>query len=161
MGQNKLQKIFGIGPKGAAISLLLFLLIAWIDHMIGYPAIVLNTALMKAVGAALVILGLGLHFWALLTLRNWWVDDKLCTMGPFKYFRHPMYAAWITFISLGVVFYLNSWAYFFWLVLLHPIWHRLVMKEEITMLDKFGDEYKAYASRTGRFIPQILNRRRV
>ena len=161
MGQNKLKKIVGIGPRGAAISLLLFVLIAWVDRMIGHPALIVNTAPMKAVGAALVILGLGLHFWALSTLRNWWVDNKLCTMGPFKYFRHPMYAAWITFISSGVVLYLNSWIYFFWLLLLHPMWHLLVRKEEITMLDKFGDEYKNYASRTGRFIPQILNRRRL
>ena len=144
-----------MGPRNAAISLVLLALFAWADLMIGHPAIMLNAAPMKAAGAVLVILGLGLHFWAFSTLRRWWTDDKLCTMGPFKFFRHPMYAAWITFISSGVALYFNSWV-----LLLHPIWHKLERKEETTMLDKFGDVYRDYARRTGRFIPQMLNRRR-
>jgi protein-S-isoprenylcysteine O-methyltransferase Ste14 len=117
-----------------AISLLLLALFAWADLMIGHPAIMVNAAPMKAAGAVLVILGLALHFWAFSTLRNWWTDDKLCTMGSFKFFRHPIYAAWITFISSGVALYFNSWVYFFWVLLLHPIWHKLVRKEETRIL---------------------------
>ena len=161
MGRDKIQKLFGVGPRGAAISLLLLALIAWVDRMIGHPAIMVNEVPMKTAGAILVIIGLGLHFWAFFTLRNWWVNNRLCTQGPFKLFRHPMYAAWITFICPGVILYLNSWVLLFWPVLLHPVWHRLVSKEEITMLENFGDEYREYATRTGRFIPRILNKRRI
>jgi protein-S-isoprenylcysteine O-methyltransferase Ste14 len=111
--------------------------------------------LIKTVGIVMVILGLGLHFWSFSTLRNWWVDDKLCTSGPFKHFRHPMYAAWITFICPGFALYLNSWFYLFWVLLLHLFWHKLVKKEEIIMIDTFGDIYKDYAKRTGRFFPKM------
>ena len=161
MEQNKLKKIFGVGPRGAAISLLLLALFAWQDLKIGLPEFVDYTNLMKTVGVVLVILGVGLHFWAFSTLRNWWADNKLCTMGPFQYFRHPMYAAWITLICPGVALYFNSWSYLFWALLLHPIWHQLVKKEEKTMSDMFGEEYKDYAKRTGRFVPKISNLRKI
>jgi len=161
MGSDKIQKLFGVGPRGAAISLILLVLIAWVDRMVGHPAIMVNEVPMKVVGATLVVIGLGLHFWAFFALRNWWVSNRLCTLGPFKLFRHPMYAAWITFICSGVILYLNSWVLFLWLVLLHPVWHRLVSKEEKTMLENFGDEYREYATKTGRFIPRILNRKRI
>ncbi|MBW1781082.1 MAG: isoprenylcysteine carboxylmethyltransferase family protein [Deltaproteobacteria bacterium] len=158
MDASRLQKIFGVGPTGAGISLLFFGLFTWADGLMGRPAIMTHAAPLKALGAACVILGLGLHFWAFSTLRNWWNNDTLCTKGPFRYFRHPMYAAWITFVFSGVALYLNSWMYLLWVLSLHPIWHRLVRKEETTMLITFGDTYEDYARRTGRFIPRISHR---
>jgi len=161
MEHNTLQKLFGVGPRGAVISVLLLALSVWADQMVGHPAIASGTVPLRAIGVVLIILGLGLHLWAFSTLRTWWIDDKLCTVGPYKFFRHPMYAAWITFISSGIVLYLNSWVYFFLVLLLHPIWHRLVRKEEIIMIDTFGDAYRNYARQTGRFVPRIPNRHRI
>ncbi len=146
---------------GAAVSFLLLAFIYWIDRMVGHPAVMVNEIPMKTAGVFLVVIGLGLHFWAFFALRNWWVDNRLCTQGPFRFLRHPMYAAWITFICSGVILYLNSWVLLFWLVLLHPIWHLLVRKEETAMIENFGDEYREYAIITGRFVPRIWNWRRV
>lgn len=39
---------------------------------------------------------------------------------------------------------------------LHVLWHQLVKKEELIMTDTFGDAYKDYARRTGRFFPRML-----
>jgi len=158
-GQNKLKKIFGIGPTGAIISLFLFAIFVWADSRIKLSIVVESASLMNIFGIVLVIFGLGLHFWSFSTLRSWWVDDKLCIRGPFKHFRHPMYAAWITFICPGVALYLNSWFYLFWVLLLHLLWHKLVKKEEIIMIDIFGDIYKDYARRTGRFFPKLMSYR--
>ena len=69
-----------------------------------------------------------------------------------------MYAAWITFVALGLVLALNSWIFLVWAVVLHPIWHWLVRKEEAMMVDRFGDDYRRYASQAGRFIPRVLSR---
>jgi len=156
MAPNKLKKIFGVGPRGATISLVLLALFAWVDSKSYLPVLTNNSGLTKTIGIILVILGLGLHFWAFSALRHWWSDDELCTRGPFKYVRHPMYAAWISLISAGVALYLNSWLFLCWAVLLHPIWHTLVKKEETTMMSIFGKTYGDYAKRTGRFIPKIL-----
>jgi protein-S-isoprenylcysteine O-methyltransferase Ste14 len=72
--------------------------------------------------------------------------------------RHPMYAAWITFIDLGISLYLNSWIFILWYLLLQPIWHRLMVTEEIMMADTFGSEYQLYVERTGRFFPKIFKK---
>jgi len=155
-GQIKPDKIFGVGPAGTVISLFLLAVFVWADSMMKLSIVVDYVGLMKTMGMVLVILGLGLHLWSFSTLRNWWIDDKLCTKGPFKHFRHPMYASWITFICPGAALYLNSWFYLFWILLLHLLWHKLVKKEEIIMLDTFGNIYKDYARRTGRFFPKLL-----
>lgn len=154
---KKPEKIFGIGPKGAFISLILFVFFVFTNSFFTTQIVVDYVGLIKTIGVILIVSGLGLHFWSFYTLRNWWVGDKLCTFGPFKYFRHPMYAAWITLFCPGLALYLNSWLYFFWIILLHLLWHNLVKKEEKTMVDFFGDEYRKYAKRTGRFFPRMLN----
>lgn len=155
-GQNRFRKIFGVGLTGAAISLIFLFVFVWMDTLISLPIIPDDMDLTKILGIILIILGLGLHFWSFMTLRNWWIDDKLCTIGPFKYFRHPMYAAWVTFICPGLALYLNSWLYLIWIFILHLIWHGLVKKEERIMLDLFGNSYKEYAKKTGRFFPKIV-----
>jgi len=155
--QNRLKKIFGIGPAGATISLFLLAVFVWADSMIKLSVVARYPGLMKIIGIVLIILGFALHFWSFSTLRSWWADDKLCTRGPFKYVRHPMYTAWITFICPGIALYLNSWFYLFWVVSLHLLWHKLVKKEETIMINGFGDIYKDYARRTGRFFPKLID----
>ncbi|MBF0450597.1 MAG: isoprenylcysteine carboxylmethyltransferase family protein [Candidatus Magnetomorum sp.] len=151
----KLKKIFGVGLFGALISVVLLLFIGCLDQILGHPQICANLLSLKIIAFLLIAIGFGLHCWTFFTLRYWWVENQLCTMGPFKYFRHPMYASWITFITLGVSLYLNSWIYLLWYVLLHPIWHRLVMTEEIMMKEIFGAEYQRYLESTCRFIPYV------
>jgi len=43
-------------------------------------------------------------------------------------------------------------------LLLHPIWHVLARREEKIVMDAFGDEYRRYAARTGRFVPRFRGR---
>lgn len=155
MHGDRLKKIFGVGPLGASISLVLLAITAGIEHYGDFGAITRHTQLVYWLGGILVVLGLGLHVWSFMTLRHWWAQSNLCTQGPFRYFRHPMYAAWITFIATGFVLLVNACAYLVWLVLLHPLWHALVCREEKSMCRLFGDTYRRYAARTGRFFPRM------
>jgi len=152
------EKIFGIGPLGAVISFLVLMIAVWADRSWGPFTICSNPMPLKAMGAALVVTGLGLQFWSMSTLRNWWAKDELCTTGPFRWFRHPLYTAWITVILPGGALYLNSWIILSAAVLLHPIWHRLVRQEEKMLSGIFQDQYRAYAARTGRFFPRLWNK---
>jgi protein-S-isoprenylcysteine O-methyltransferase Ste14 len=158
MDISRLQKLFGVGPMGAVISLAVFMIAFWLDRLLGHPGILANPAPIKVVGGCMAVIGLGLHFWSVRTLGNWWAKDELCTKGPFKWFRHPLYAAWITFLIPAAALYLNSWTILVFAVLIHPIWHWLVLREEKMMLEKFQNEYRKYAAQKGRFFPRIWNR---
>lgn len=148
-------RLFGVGPTGAGITVALFL-VAWlVDQTMGYPRILNNPFPLRCAGLVLTIFGVALHLWAFFTLKNWWKNDQLCTEGPFQYFRHPMYAAWVTFISMGVALMLNSWVYILCAYALHPIWHVLVVREEKIMETVFGEVYQRYAACTGRFVPRF------
>jgi protein-S-isoprenylcysteine O-methyltransferase Ste14 len=157
MGLNILQKLFGVGPIGAGISVILLVVAIRADRALGHPVILKYRLPLEILGALLICAGLALLFWTMYTLRNWWVENRLCTTGPFRWFRHPMYAAWITFVFLGVALYLNSWVLLAWVVLQHPVWHYLVIREEKVMIEHFQDEYRGYAERTGRFVPRLRN----
>ena len=151
---SKVAKIFGVGPLGAGLSLLLLALFAGLDRWAGHPTLLDHTAPLNVIGAALVALGLVLHCWSLVTLRRWWFADQLCTRGPFRLVRHPMYAAWITCVCPGVALLLNSWIYLGWAATLQPLWHKLVGREEDIMRAAFGPTYVRYARRTPRFVPR-------
>jgi len=158
MDIGRSQKLFGIGPIGAVISFGLLTIAVWMDRLFRNVTILENPSSIRVVGWGLVAIGLGLHFWSMWTLRHWWVEDQLCTIGPYRWFRHPMYAAWITFILPAIALLFNSWIILFFVVLIHPIWHKLVIREEKIMFEKFQNEYHAYAERTGRFFPRIWNK---
>jgi protein-S-isoprenylcysteine O-methyltransferase Ste14 len=155
---RKYKKIFGVGPFGAIVSVALLVIAWWIDQLLEHPSIWANAVLMKEIAVPLMVIGLGLHLWTGWTLRNWWINDQLCTKGPFRYMRHPMYAAWITLVALGVSLYLNSWIFIIWYILLQPIWHQLVVPEEVMMADTFGSQYQEYVAQTGRFFPKLFKK---
>ena len=157
MSPGAYTKIFGVGPLGALITVVLFFLAWWLNRSVGDWVILNRPFVLRCAGGLLMVFGLFLHMWTFVTLRNWWQKDQLCTGGPFRYFRHPMYAAWVSFISMGVALFLNSWVYVLWSVALHPIWHTLASREEKIVLDVFGDQYKHYAAGTGRFLPKFRN----
>jgi protein-S-isoprenylcysteine O-methyltransferase Ste14 len=105
---SKANKIFGVGLKGAGIGLMSLLIAFLIDKELD-GLIIMNCAIFLIfVGVVFITLGIALHLWTAWTLRNWWIKDKFCIGVPFKYFRNPMYAAWITFISFGAAFLLSS-----------------------------------------------------
>ena len=156
MALSTYEKIFGRGPLGALITLLMLCLAWLVDRWLGRPPILADPTPLRYAAGVLFVLGLGLHIWTMRTLRNWWQEGRLCTRGPFKHLRHPMYAAWISFISLGFALALNSWLLLLWFFLLHPLWHVLVSKEEKIVEDLFGDEYRRYSKGTGRFVPRLF-----
>jgi protein-S-isoprenylcysteine O-methyltransferase Ste14 len=93
--------------------------------------------------------------------RSWSVtleirdQHALVTGGLYRRLRHPMYAAfWLW--ALAQVLLLPNWiAGPAGLVGFGILFFGRVRREEQMMLDKFGDEYRAYMARTKRIIPGI------
>ena len=80
-------------------------------------------------------------------------DHTLVTNGPYRWVRHPFYdAVAISVIANALVaanwFLLAGGILAFALILLRT------SREEARLLSRFGDEYRDYTNRTGRFLPR-------
>ncbi|MGH9148581.1 MAG: isoprenylcysteine carboxylmethyltransferase family protein [Vicinamibacterales bacterium] len=87
-------------------------------------------------------------------------DHTLVVSGPYRWVRHPFYLA----VLLTVV--ANALAAANWFLLLGGISVFLLMvirtkTEEAKLLERFGDQYRTYMTRTGRFLPKIGARGRL
>lgn len=153
------RKVFGVGPAGALVTLALLAAALLIDRALGHLPLLPPSVWLKYLAVIPLALAVGLHFWSLFTLRNWWRNNQLCTGGPFKYLRHPMYAAWITVFPLALVLLFNSPLVLLAAMAAHPFWHHLVQREEVMMSREFGDQYQNYAQTTGRFFPRLWGKK--
>lgn len=152
---SKIEKLFGVGPVVMVSGCVIMAGCAWADRCLGHVPLGIEPIYLRIASVILAALGVALHAWSALTLRKWWDGNALCVTGPFRWFRHPMYAAWATFILPAAALWLDSWICLAGLVVVHAAWHRIVAPEERMMLALFGDEYRRYAAVTGRFIPRL------
>jgi protein-S-isoprenylcysteine O-methyltransferase Ste14 len=153
------NKIFGIGPVGLLISLILLFIAIWINKQIDLPPLSNNRFLLNSIFVVSILITLAIIVWSVKSLPAADRGNKLCTSGAFKYVRHPLYAAFLSVFDFGLAIYLNSYIFIFWAVLLHPIWHYLVKYEERSMINIFGEAYLEYQKKTGRFLPKLMTTR--
>lgn len=94
---------------------------------------------------------LGLNWSPSLEIRK---EHALITNGIFGYIRHPMYASqWVWVIAQPLL--LQNWlAGFLNFLIFIPFYILRVRAEEQMMLDRFGDEYRAYMQKTGAIFPK-------
>ncbi len=80
----------------------------------------------------------------------------LVTNGPYRFIRHPMYAA-IFLIGIGISLHSANWIVA--LAYLLPVTGMYLFRisdEEEMMIEQFGDEYREYMRRTGRLVPKLI-----
>jgi protein-S-isoprenylcysteine O-methyltransferase Ste14 len=102
-----------------------------------------------------------LLFWVLKSLGRNLTDTvairrehALVTTGPYRWVRHPFYAVTsLTFV--GFVMLTANWAAGLALLLYWTYLWRRTPLEEAKLIERFGDEYRAYVARTGRFLPRV------
>lgn len=150
-----MAKFFGSGPVGLLVSLILFFVTYRINKLVDFPKISNDQFLLSSIFYISCALAALLIIWSIRSLPIADRGNKLCTVGVFKYIRHPLYAAFLSIFNFGLAFYLNSYIYILWAVLLHPIWHFIVKDEENLMINIFKDEYIQYQRKTGRFLPKF------
>lgn len=116
----------------------------------------------SSVSLALMLAGLGLRTWAILTLGRyftWFItvydDHQVIRSGPFRFIRHPAYGgAWILFVA-NLVF-LHAWigataSAAFQLF----AYIRRIRYEEAMMVDRLGDSYQRYRREVRALIPLL------
>ncbi|MBI3151475.1 MAG: isoprenylcysteine carboxylmethyltransferase family protein [Chloroflexi bacterium] len=81
-------------------------------------------------------------------------EHKLSTKGPYRWVRHPLYTAGSSFIvSFGMM--ADNWFIALLGILAFIGMAIRTPKEEANLIEKFGDEYREYMKRTGRFLPKL------
>jgi protein-S-isoprenylcysteine O-methyltransferase Ste14 len=82
-------------------------------------------------------------------------EHRLITNGVYGHMRHPMYAAmWLQ--ALGQALMIENWlGGALVLPAIALLYFLRVPKEERLMAAEFGDQWRAYAARTGRVIPRL------
>ena len=117
-------------------------------------------------GGLLMLIGLGGFYLSHRALGKNWTPiinpntsgtntTKVVKSGPYRYIRHPIYAAmFVTFLGFwvfvsnwilgGVPFFLGFCIYF-----------SNIGREEKLLIDKFGKEYGNYMNRTWRLFPKL------
>ena len=110
-------------------------------------------------GVALIVVALGLGFWAVITLRRAGtnVDPRkastaMVSAGPFGFTRNPIYVGF-TLLYLGITLALNCW----WgLALLVPtlvVMHvGVIRREEHYLEKKFAADYLRYKYNVARYV---------
>jgi len=81
-------------------------------------------------------------------------DHALVTVGPYSRTRHPMYTMFNVFSVSLALMSANILLLFFALLVAAPFpW--IARMEEQMLLDQFGEHYREYMDRTGRFFPRL------
>jgi protein-S-isoprenylcysteine O-methyltransferase Ste14 len=110
-------------------------------------------------GVGLGFLSLPFLAWVHYVLNKEWsvtlklqTDHKLVTSGPYRRIRHPMYTVHLAYFLSWVLVSANFLFLIYYVLAILLITLR-IPKEEQMMLEKFGEEYRAYMKRTGRLLP--------
>ena len=143
--------------------------------MLGLLAFMINPAWMawssvrlppwlRWTGVGIGVVAGGLLIWTVRTLGPNLTDTvvtrkahSLVTTGPYRWVRHPFYDA------AGLAILANSLTAANWFLVLTGSLALVLMIvrtriEERHLKERFGDSYRAYAERTGRFLPRIGTR---
>jgi protein-S-isoprenylcysteine O-methyltransferase Ste14 len=152
---NSFVRVFGAGPLGVLLTIGLLAAALWCQEH--YPAGTLGLSPVVRY-IVLIVAGAGTLAGVVWSFRSLPVSQRgrgLCTQGAYCWVRHPLYASFITVGAPGFAVFLNHWIGLLWVVALHLLWHFVIALEEKEMVAQFGDEYVAYAKRTGRFVPRL------
>jgi len=112
-------------------------------------------------GSVVQVLAIGLMVWARVTCgkRSFHAganptEGGLVTSGPYRFLRHPIYAAATYFVWAGVVSYQTVEAFVAAVVVTLCLVIRMFLEEQF--LSATYPEYQQYSKRTKRLIPFLL-----
>lgn len=139
------------------IPIFFYLLTSWIDTFrLPFPAGI------RWLGAGLIFAGDLLFIWSHKALGSNWSPileirkgHTLVTDSPYRFIRHPMYAA-IFLIGIGVLLLSANWIVALsYMMPTASLYLVCVSDEEEMMIGQFGDEYRPFMTRTGRLISKL------
>jgi protein-S-isoprenylcysteine O-methyltransferase Ste14 len=116
----------------------------------------------QAAGLLMYVGGYGLMAWALIVLGRQYQPggaaphpgDRIVVVGPYRFIRHPMYAAALTG-AFGLSLLMESGAFFCAFLVYLVLIIALVRREEEGLRGAFGGQYADYEARVRRLLPFV------
>jgi protein-S-isoprenylcysteine O-methyltransferase Ste14 len=151
--------LFTLRPLGTAAMLAVLVFVinpAWM----AWSSVPLPASL-RWIGVAIGALGGALLVWTLKHLGENLTDTvvtrkqhTMITTGPYAHVRHPFY------VSAALAFLANSLVTANWFVFVTGALALTLLivrcrTEEAKLIERFGDAYRDYMRRTGRFVPRF------
>ena len=112
-------------------------------------------------GALLIAMGLALYGWCLWNFATegrgtpgpWDPTEKVVATGPYRWVRNPMYIA-VLAVILGEAWLFKSAALVVYALVVGAVVHTfVVLYEEPTLTEQFGESYVAYRRAVRRWLP--------
>jgi protein-S-isoprenylcysteine O-methyltransferase Ste14 len=143
---NNKMNITGVAPLIAVPTFIYLIITVVISYLTKpYFSIIKNDgAVLIYLGAALIVPGILMVAACGRKLLKSFDNNKLMTDGLYKYFRDPMYVAYLIFVIPGISLLFNSWLVLTSVLLNYILYTNLIKKEHKFLEEKFGAEYKAY-----------------
>lgn len=152
---KRLKNLFGSGPLGVIIVILLVIVLLKIENILNLKKIVLNNYLISLI-IILMVLGLVITLLSFVSLPTSKRGKYLITHGPYKYVRHPIYSAVIFLFYPAIALLLKSWLALLSTIFVYLIFKITITFEEKHLIEVFGDGYKGYMKKVPQFVPRLF-----
>lgn len=115
-------------------------------------------------GALLLFPALALYLWGLVTLGEMYTassgfgvrlpeGQRLITVGPYSFVRHPMYLG-VILAGVGGLLLYRTWAMFLFAIMMFGLVRR-ARREEQALAELFGDEWLTYTRAVPAWLPRF------
>ena len=115
---------------------------------------------LRWLGVALGCASFVLYIWAQVTLGKEWSphlqtrkNHQLVTTGPYNRMRHPIYSAYLIFMT-SIALVAANWFFIALLVVSIIVLVLRIPKEEQMLIEIFGEEYRMYMQKTRGLLPK-------
>lgn len=122
-----------------------------------------NASFYTAIAAVLILSGIGVRWWAILTLGRFFSVDiavqeehRVVEEGPYRLVRHPAYTGLlISFLGIGVAF-MNWLSLILVMVPVTAFFVYRIKIEEDALAEELGAAYLEYRRKTKRLVPGVF-----
>jgi protein-S-isoprenylcysteine O-methyltransferase Ste14 len=151
------RKSAGVYVPALAIYIAFLAIGVGLDRLVPLP--LPRGVISTAVGVALLGLGLLFIFWTLglflvarVSPASFMPTRSLIVVGPFRWSRNPLYLGGLLAYLGGALWGGWAWVLLCAVPLVIVVHGYAIAREERYLEQKFGDEYRTYAARVGRWI---------
>ncbi len=145
-GGKKEMGVGGVGPMIIIPMIIMLALTIEISYLYRptFDFSFLPREVTLALGGLLLLIGIPLWLWSVVTFFMAYQKDRIATAGPYAIMPNPVYSSWIVFIVPAIALLLNFWLVLATSIVMYLCMLRFIHREDEYMRKKFGKQYEAY-----------------